>query len=111
MAAGKRSPTAHRTPEQTATAWGDRSEKSKSFNKERMQIRRDAVKAGKVKKFDGKDVSHGKALSKGGSSKASNLSIQSASKNRAHGMSPGGTKKGTTIASGPKKKAKGNPYT
>ena len=106
MAEGKRSPTSHRTPAQNAVGWQKRSAKSKSFNKERKQIRRDAEKAGLVHKGDGKDVSHKKPLSLGGSSQKSNLKIQSASKNRAHGLSPGGTKKGTTA----RKKKSSNPY-
>lgn len=39
-------------------------------------------KEGKVKKGDGKDVGHKKALAKGGSNKRSNLKVTSASKNR-----------------------------
>ena len=44
---------------------------------------RDAMeKEGKVKKGDGKDVGHKKALAKGGSNKRSNLKVTSAAKNR-----------------------------
>jgi hypothetical protein len=39
-------------------------------------------KEGKVKKGDGKDVGHKKALAKGGSNKRSNLKVTSAAKNR-----------------------------
>ena len=39
-------------------------------------------KEGKVKKGDGNDVGHKKALAKGGSNKRSNLKVTSAAKNR-----------------------------
>ena len=39
-------------------------------------------KEGRVKKGDGKDVGHKKALAKGGSNKRSNLKVTSAAKNR-----------------------------
>lgn len=41
-----------------------------------------AIKAGKAKVGDGKDVDHKKPLSKGGSNAASNLRVISASQNR-----------------------------
>jgi hypothetical protein len=50
----------------------------------RKKARYAMEKAGKVKKFDGKDVDHKKPLSKGGSNKPSNLRVQSASKNRSY---------------------------
>jgi hypothetical protein len=40
------------------------------------------MRAGKVKKGDGKDVAHVKALDNGGGGSASNLKVESASKNR-----------------------------
>lgn len=49
---------------------------------ERNAARRALMKAGKVKKGDGKDVDHKKALSKGGSNAKSNLRVTSASDNR-----------------------------
>jgi hypothetical protein len=49
---------------------------------ERNAARAKLMKAGKVKKGDGKDVDHAKALSKGGTNKASNLRVKSASDNR-----------------------------
>lgn len=48
----------------------------------RNAARREAMKSGKVKKGDGKDVAHKKALIKGGSNSKSNVTVQSASANR-----------------------------
>lgn len=107
MKAGVRSPTAHRTKEQASAQWQNRSPASKAKNKVWKQARRDMVKKGAVKPNDGKDVGHKKPLSRGGSNAPSNLTVQSKAKNRGHGMSPGGTKKGTTA----RRKSKDNPYT
>lgn len=41
-------------------------------------------KQGRVSKGDGRDVDHKKPLSKGGSNSASNLRVQSASRNRSY---------------------------
>lgn len=59
----------------------DGTEKVKKKRAERNRARRMMEKAGKVKKGDGKDVQHKKALSKGGSYK-DGLSVVSASENR-----------------------------
>jgi len=48
----------------------------------RNQARRKLMKEGVVKKGDGKDVDHKKALAKGGSNKRGNLRAVPASKNR-----------------------------
>ena len=48
----------------------------------RNKARRQLMKEGVVRKGDGKDVDHKKALSKGGSNKRSNLRAVPASKNR-----------------------------
>lgn len=53
----------------------------------RNKARRKAIKAGKAKKGDGKDVGHVKALKYGKSSKTK---IQSRSANRSHGGRIGG---------------------
>ena len=45
--------------------------------------RREAIADGKVTKGDGKDVSHVKALDKGGKNTPGNTKVQDASKNRA----------------------------
>lgn len=42
-------------------------------NKKRVQARREMIKAGKAKRFDGKQVDHIKPLLSGGSNKLSNL--------------------------------------
>ena len=76
-------------------------DEERAKNIARKQARRDAVKAGKVKTNDGKDLDHKKPLSKGGSNKPSNTVAKSVSKNRSEGGKIGG-KKGSTAA---KKKA------
>jgi len=48
----------------------------------RNAARAKMAKAGKVKKGDGKDVDHAKALSKGGTNSTKNLRVKSASDNR-----------------------------
>lgn len=48
----------------------------------RNKARRKMMKAGKVKKGDGKDVDHKKPISKGGSNAPSNLRVQSDNENR-----------------------------
>jgi len=60
---------------------------------ERNQARRDAVKAGRVKTNDGQDVSHKKALSKGGSNKPSNTRIESQGANRSFRRNSDGSMK------------------
>lgn len=49
---------------------------------QRLRARRLMIKAGKAKRFDGKDVGHIKAISKGGTNKMSNLEMESPSANR-----------------------------
>lgn len=71
----------------------DSKPKVMAANRARKKARYDMEKTGKVKKFDGKDVDHKKPLSKGGSTKKSNLRIVSASKNRTYARnSKGGIK-------------------
>ena len=48
----------------------------------RNKARAQAAAAGKVKKGDGKDVAHKKALVKGGGNGKSNVTVQSKAKNR-----------------------------
>ena len=105
MKAGVRSPTAHRTKEQASAQWSERSPASKAKNKVWKAARADMEKQGKVSKGDGKDVGHKKPLSKGGTNAKGNLRVETPHSNRGHGMSPGGTKKGTTA------KKSSNPYT
>lgn len=49
---------------------------------QRLRARRAMIKAGKAERFDGKDVGHKVAISKGGTNSASNLEMQDPSKNR-----------------------------
>jgi 5-methylcytosine-specific restriction endonuclease McrA len=49
---------------------------------QRNSARRQLEREGKVRKGDGKDVNHVKALAKGGSNNRSNLQVTSRSKNR-----------------------------
>ena len=58
------------------------SEKEKKNRAKRNTARRQAEKAGKVSKGDGKDVHHKKPLCKGGGNEKSNQSVVSASTNR-----------------------------
>jgi hypothetical protein len=91
----KRSPTAHRTLSQmrrhgrTYQATPQQRKNRAARNKARAMM----MKKGKVRKGDGKDVSHKKPLIRGGSNGASNLFVQSSSANRAHGLSPGGNRR------------------
>ena len=95
----KRDPSTHRTPAQTKkhrTTY-QKTEKYKAAQRARAKNwRKDQKQGGKI--GDGLDVSHKQALIKGGAKTASsNLKRESQSKNRGHGMSPGGTKKGTKV--------------
>ena len=90
---GKRSPTMHRTPEQVkAHIRGYQATPAeKKKRAKRNKARRIMEDAGLVRKCDGKEVNHKKMLSNGGSNSRSNLTVQPAKKNRAHGTSPGGS--------------------
>jgi len=91
MAKGKRSSTAHRTPEQIRRHGRtyQASEEQKKNRAKRNAARRKLTREGKVRKGDGKDVSHKRSLMRGGSNSKSNLTVQSRKKNRGHGRSPG----------------------
>lgn len=58
--------------------------------------RRDAIKAGLVKKGDGKEVDHITPLSKGGSNRKSNLRVVSAAENRSFSRNSDGSLKSQT---------------
>lgn len=64
----------------------------------RNKARRQAIRDGRVKKGDGKDIDHKKKLKDGGSNSKSNTRVRSASSNRADNGGTGGR---------PRKKTKG----
>lgn len=87
----KRSKTAHRTKSQMkrhGVEYGGRPEQKKK-RAMRNQARREAIRDGKVKKGDGKDIHHVKPLRAGGTNAKSNRKVVAQSKNRAHGASRG----------------------
>lgn len=55
---------------------------------ERNAARRELMKSGAVRKGDGKDVDHVRALSRGGSNSRANLRVRSASSNRSFSRNP-----------------------
>jgi hypothetical protein len=59
----------------------------------RNAARREAMEEGLVKKGDGKDVGHKKALSKGGTNAKSNLQVQSRSSNTSFSRNKDGSMK------------------
>jgi hypothetical protein len=65
----------------------------KKDNAARKRARRKLEKEGVVKKGDGKDVDHKKALSKGGGNGRSNLRAVPASKNRSFARTKNGAMK------------------
>ena len=87
----KRSRTAHRTPSQIkrhGRTYQATSEQKKNRAK-RNKARADTKKRLGSAAVKGKDVGHKKPLSKGGSSSAKNLKVQSRKRNRGHGMTRG----------------------
>lgn len=56
----------------------------------RVKARREAIKDGKARKGDGKDVGHIKGLGEGGNNAKSNRRMESASANRRRGGAVGG---------------------
>tara|TARA_R110000803_G_scaffold183561_1_gene245904 strand:+ start:108 stop:401 length:294 start_codon:yes stop_codon:yes gene_type:complete len=68
-------------------------EKSKKERAARNKVRRAALKAGTVKKGDGKDIDHKTPLRKGGSTEKSNTRVRSAKANRADNGSYSGMKR------------------
>jgi hypothetical protein len=63
----------------------DASPARKKARAARNKARRQAMKEGKVKKGDGKDVGHKRPLARGGSNSKSNRKVQSAKSNRSEG--------------------------
>jgi 5-methylcytosine-specific restriction endonuclease McrA len=62
------------------------SRKAKKARAARNKARRMMVRAGKVRKGDGKEVDHKRPLSKGGTSRRKNLRVISRKKNRRAGQ-------------------------
>jgi len=94
----KRSPTSHRTPGQIKRAIKgyDATKKTRKRRAARNSARAKLMKEGKVSKGDGKDVAHKKALTRGGTNKRSNLTVQSQAKNRGWRKDKPGPNKPTT---------------
>lgn len=59
----------------------------------RNKARRQAIKAGKVRKGDGKDIDHKNPLRNGGSTSVSNTRVRSRKANRADNGGRGGRKR------------------
>ena len=78
-----RSKTAHRTKSQMSRHWQEYGKKHKPKNRARKKARRIMVKAGRVKKNDGKEVDHTDGNAKNNSKK--NLTVMSRSQNRRKG--------------------------
>ena len=87
---------------QTKATASKRSKQQRKYNSKpqqkknraaRNKARAQAIKDGRVKKGDGKDVDHKKKLMNGGSTKKSNTRVRSKSKNRADNGKTGGRKK------------------
>ena len=81
---GVRSPTSHRTPEQTRKQTRGYNAMPENVAKrvKNNQARAMLMKEGVVKKGDGKDVDHKRPLRAGGGNSRGNLRAVSASKNR-----------------------------
>ncbi len=62
----------------------------------RVQIRREAIKEGIAKKFDGKQLDHKTPLSKGGSNALSNVRVTSPSKNMSFARNSDGSLRSQT---------------
>lgn len=69
---------------------------SDSSNAKRLRLRRKAIKKGMVRRGDGKDLDHKKALSKGGANTISNARVVSPSDNRSYPRNPDGSMKRNT---------------
>jgi hypothetical protein len=98
----QRSPTGHMTPSQRKASYAryHGTAVQKKRRALRNAARAQAIKDGRAKKGDGKDIDHKQMLAKGGSNDKSNTRVASQAKNRGHGQSPGGTKPGTRIKRG-----------
>ena len=70
----------------------------------RNAVRRKAIKSGRVKVGDGKEIDHIKPISKGGTSKPSNLRIATKSQNSSFDRNPDKSVKKNRLNKKPKKK-------
>lgn len=68
----------------------DRKPEVKKRRALRNKARREAIREGRVRKGDGKDIDHKKPLSQGGSGSKSNTRVRDSRSNRNHGASLGG---------------------
>lgn len=89
---------------QTKATASKRSKQQRAYNSKpeqkkkramRNKARRQAIKDGRVKKGDGKDIDHKKPLRSGGSNAKSNTRVRSKSANRKDNGGTGGRKKGS----------------
>lgn len=71
------------------------SPKAKKDRAKRNNARRQALRDGRVKKGDGKDIDHKKPLRSGGSNSKSNTRVRGKSSNRADNGGTGGRKRRT----------------
>lgn len=87
----KRDPSTHRTPGQTLRHRREyqQTPEQREINRRRKKLRYKAEQAGLVRRNDGKDVSHKRAIVNGGSDSLKNVTVQSDNKNRGHGMTDG----------------------
>ena len=93
MKSGVRSPTAHRTLEQSrAHGRGYQAKPKQRKNRALRNAARAKMKKSGAK-VAGKDVGHKRSLMKGGTNTKSNWKVQSRSTNRGHGTSPGGNRR------------------
>ncbi len=72
----------------------------------RNAARREMMEQGKVKKGDGKDVAHKRALSKGGANGLANLFVQSSSGNKSFSRKADGSMQSETSSREAKKRKK-----
>ena len=93
LKSGKRSPTGHRTLEQSRKHGRTYQAKPKQVKNRAKRNKARAVMKKSGAKVAGKDVGHKRPLSKGGSNAKSNLKVQSRKTNRGHGMSRGGNRR------------------
>lgn len=80
----------------TAKARGEQGTGSNAGSAKRNKLRRLAIKKGLVKRGDGKDLDHKRALSKGGSNTLKNVRVTTPSENRSFPRKKDGSMKANT---------------